>query len=178
VRGVEGRVTRVSIVARAAALLVLIAATAYALQRFVAKPMRCVYAATIGAARLDARGDRRDSATLLLAGRVRTALRDCDCISPPDARVFLTRGGAAEILGDPRAAIADYRRALAIDHRPELYFNLGLAQLDALDREGAIDSLVTACAFDPARLAEIPYDEIRDETRRRIVARYGADWLN
>lgn len=169
---------RASLVARAAAIVLLVVATAYALQRFVAKPMRCVYAATVGAAALDARGDRRDVATLRLAGRVRTALRDCDCVTPPDARIFLTRGGASEVLGQPRLAIADYRRALAIDHRPELYFNLGLAQLDALDREGAIDSLVTACAFDPARLAEIPYDEIRDETRRRIRARYGAEWLD
>ena len=169
--------TRASIAARVAALLVLLAITAYALQRFVARPMRCVYAATIGAAELDARGQRRDASTLQLAGRLRTSLRDCDCVSPPDARIFLTRGGAAEVLGQPGVAIGDYRRALAIDHRPELYFNLGLAQLDALDRAGAIDSLVAACAFDPARLADIPYDEIRAETKRRLVERYGAGWI-
>jgi tetratricopeptide (TPR) repeat protein len=171
-------VSRGGTAVRTIALLAVVAATACGLREYVARPMQCVHRATMGATTLDRLEQRRDRPALLAAQRIRASLADCGCVSPRDARIFLTRGGAAALVGDAHAAIADYRRALAIDRRPEIYFNLGLGQLEALDRAGAIESFVTACAFDPARLADIPYDEIRQETVRRLVERYGADWLS
>jgi len=86
-------------------------------------------------------------------------------------------GVAGLSIEDSNSAGALYERALAIERRPEIYFGLGMAQLDMLQRSAAIENLTRACAFDPARLANIPYPEIRDETRRRLRATYGPDWM-
>ncbi len=98
------------------------------------------------------------------------------CATPPDARIFFVRGAAAQGGGDLQTAIADYRRALEIDRRPEIYLHLGLAQLDAPDRAAAIESLVRACAFDPSRLGAID-DNLRPEIKELLRARYGEEWV-
>ena len=166
-----------SVIVRAAALLLLVAATGYAL-RVTLLPLRCERAASLGAAALQASEQKSDYAKRRVAESVRADLRGCECVSPPDVEVFFTLAGASSALGDARATVAYCRRALAIERRPEIYFALGLAQLDALDRPGAIDSLTRACAFDPKRLADIPYDDVREETKRRIAMTQGADWLH
>ena len=52
-----------------------------------------------------------------------------------------------------------------------------MTELHALQRAAAVDNLTRACAFDPARLADIPYQDVRDEVGQRIRAVYGDDWL-
>lgn len=163
--------------ARVAALLILATSTGYALYLAVLLPLRCGHAASLSASAFDAAGQRTGYLTRRATAQLRTDLKGCECAYPPDARVFVALGGASLAAGDARSAIAAYQRALTIDRRPEIYFNLGLAQLDALDRSAAIDNLVRACAFDPARLAEIPYEEIRLETERRLRAMYGPSWI-
>ena len=116
-------------IARVAALLVLLAATAYALHRWTLLPLRCSRAATRGAAAL---ASSRDDATRL------------------------------------RTAIAENSRALTLDRRPEIYFALGMSHLHALDRPAALEDLTRACAFDPARLAHIPYEDVRREVEGRL----------
>ncbi len=143
--------------ARIAGLLLLGAITAYALERWTLHPLRCSRAATRGAFALqNAPPDYRQ---LRVADRVRADLRDCNC----NARDLHTRARASALLGDHHAAIADFQRALALDRRPETYFALGLSQLETLDRRGAIESLTRACAFDPARLNDIPHADVREE---------------
>jgi len=149
---------------RRAAALLLVLAAAYALDRWTLRPLGCARAAGRGARALEASSRR--------AAAVRESLRDCE-----GAEAFFIRAGASRLMGDSRSAIADYRRALELDRRPETYFGLGLAELDALDRPAAIDDLARACAFDPALLADIPYDDVRRETERRVRAAYGDAWL-
>lgn len=158
---------------RGIALLLLIAATAYALDRWTLKPLRCGHAASLGSDALD-----HDTRTIHQTARqVRADLHDCECVSPPDANIPMTLAAAADVSDDPRTAITEYQRALLIDRRPEIYFNLGLAQQETLAHTAALENIVRACAFDPSRLKDIPYDEMRKETKQRLRARYGADWV-
>ncbi|HSY49290.1 MAG TPA: hypothetical protein VLC46_10800 [Thermoanaerobaculia bacterium] len=161
---------------RAVALLLVIAATGYALDQWVLRPLQCRYAASLGAATFD-RSEPAEYRTKRLARQVRADLEGCACVTPPDASIPMTLGAAAEASDDPPTAITEYERALLIDRRPEIYFHLGLMQQETPDRASAIDNIVRACAFDPARLADIPYDEVRRETRRRLQATYGRDWV-
>jgi Tfp pilus assembly protein PilF len=158
-------------VARIAALLLLAGGTGYALDRWCLEPLRCARAASAGAAALDRVANRIENIKRRVAGDALASLGRCECISPSRARILATRGALFETAGDHRSAIADYRRALATERRPEIYLQLGLAQLGALDRAGAVDSLARACAFDPSRLPDIPYEEIRREVERRMRPR-------
>lgn len=168
--------SRVIVFVRAVGLLLVIAATGYALDRWALRPLRCGYAASVGAATLVQR-QQSDYQTRRLAAQIRADLEGCACVSPPDARIPMTLGAAAEAIDDTHTAITEYQRALLIDRRPEIYFHLGLTQQETPDRAAAIDNIVRACAFDPARLADIPYDDVRQETERRIRGTYGPDWV-
>ncbi len=164
------------LIVRFALLLVVTAATAYALDLWVLVPLRCSHAASVGAAEIDEAGDAAGYTTQRVVRRVGANLQGCDCVTPPDARIFFVRGAAAQGGGDLQTAIADYRRALEIDRRPEIYLHLGFAQLDASDRAAAIENLVRACAFDPSRLGAVD-DNLRQEIEQRLRARYGAEWV-
>lgn len=168
--------SRVLLIVRIAASLLVAAAMAYALNGWVLVPLRCSHAASVGAAEIDEAGDAADYTTQRLVRRVGTNLQGCDCVTPPDTRIFFVRGAAAQGGGDLRTAIADYRRALEIDRRPEIYLHLGLAQLDGSDRAAAIENLVRACAFDPSRLGAVD-DNLRQEIKGRLRARFGAEWV-
>ena len=160
-----------TIVARAIAFAALLAATVGLFDRGVVHPLRCSRAASFGAARLEG------GETLIGTLGIRADLASCACVTPPEAIVPIARGAAARVLGDSRAAVAEYQRALAIDRRPEIYFQLGLAQLANRDRPAGIESLTRACAFDPARLSEIADPDARRDVRLRLAARYGPGWV-
>ena len=168
---------RVVLAGRIAIAVAIVALTGVALERWVARPLRCTHAASVAGAVLDRDDRRHDELTRRIAKRVELRLRDCDCVTPPAVVIPFTRGAAMEIGGDPRGAIAEYHRALSIDRRPEIYFRLGIAHLELLDRAAALEHFTRACAFRPALLDDIPYEEVRRETRARIVTRYSEAWL-
>jgi tetratricopeptide (TPR) repeat protein len=153
---------------RALALVLLAAATLAAIHRWTLQPFRCARAAVQGGAALDRAQSRADSVKLRVAREVRAGLGPCECVSPTDVRVFYTLARASATLGDHRGAIAGYRRALAIDRRPEIYFALGMAYLETHDRSAAVENFARAAAFDPARLEDIPFGEVREETKARM----------
>lgn len=164
----------VMLIARCAALVLLIAATSYALDRWALTPLNCAHAASVGTASL-ALPQRTGLQTRRVAAELRASLQGCDCLA--DAAIPMALGSAAEISDDHRTAIAEYQRALLLDRRPEIYFHLGLEQLETPDRAAGIETLVRACAFDPSRLADIPYDDVRQQTARSLRAVYGHDWV-
>jgi tetratricopeptide (TPR) repeat protein len=164
-------------VLRVAALFLLIVATGYSLDRYALRPLHCVHTASVGTATLGTM-TIRDNRTQPLARRVRAELEGCDCVSPPDAAIPIALASAAEATADLPAAIAEYERALLIDRRPEIYFQLGLLQLDSRDHSAGIEHIVRACAFDPARLSDVPYAEVRWETEQRLRATYGPHWIH
>jgi hypothetical protein len=165
--------TLMKTILRGIALLLLIAATGYALNQWTLKPLRCGHAASLGADALDL----DPKSVRQTARQIRRDLQDCECVSPPDASIPMTLGAAAEVSDDPRTAIVEYQRALLIDRRPEIYFHLGLAQQETINRPAALENILRACAFDPSRLKDIPYDEMRKETEQRLKAKYGPDWI-
>ncbi len=164
------------LIGRSVLLLLLIAATAWALDRWTVLPLRCSHAASVGAADLDNASDTADYRPEALARRINASLEGCNCVSPPDARICFVRGAVAQGGGDLTSAIADYRNALEIDRRPEIYLHLGLAQLQTSDRSTGLENLVRACAFDPSRLGAIG-ESLRREIKASIRARYGPGWI-
>ncbi len=164
------------VMGRGAALLLLVAATIYALNRWALIPLRCSYTASIGAATLDL-AEQSGHKSARLAREIRDDLKGCDCVSPHDVAIPMTLAATAEACNDLPTAITEYQHALQIDRRPEIYFHLGLIQYETLDHRAAIENIIRACAFDPARLADIPYDDARQETKRRLEEAYGAEWV-
>jgi hypothetical protein len=164
-----------TVILRAIALLLLGAATVYAIERSTFHPLRCTYAASTGAAMLD-HADPADYHTRRAAHQLRIDLEACPCVSPPDVSIPMTRAAAAEVDGDRPTAIAEYQNALRLDRRPEIFFQLGLLQHETGNDNDGMNNLVRACAFNPA-LADIPDDALRLETQRRVRAAYGEDWI-
>ena len=162
---------------RIVALLVLAAATLAALRYAVLLPLLCEARVTRALDALDAAADRNDVVQHAASRFVSSSLHGCGCAEPFDFKLTYAHGSAARYRGDAREAVRLYERALLLDRRPEIYLDLGMAQLDALDRDSAIASFVAAVAFDPARLERIPYRDVRNETAERIRARFGASWL-
>jgi tetratricopeptide (TPR) repeat protein len=153
---------------RGAGVLLVVAATLYTLHRCVWLPLHCARTTALAESELAAASERTDYLKRRAGEHALAMLRECDGAFPVDIRLLFARAYAHENAGDPRSAVAAYQRALTIDRRPEIYLSLGIAQLDALDRRGAIESLVRAVAFDPARLGDIRYEDVRNETKQRL----------
>ncbi|HEY8180759.1 MAG TPA: hypothetical protein VII32_00860 [Thermoanaerobaculia bacterium] len=121
--------------------------------------------------------DGSDAARHAAARRAETDLQQCECLEHTDFKIAFSRGIANRYRGDTQGAIREFRRALTVDRRPEIYLALGLTQLDEMDRQAAIESFVAAGSFAPARLDEIPYADIRREAKQRVRAIYGERWV-
>lgn len=162
---------------QAVALLLLAMATIRALRIAVIEPLACEANVTRALRVLDAAAERSDTARLMAANDADALLRGCERYPVLDFKVSYARGTVHRYRGEAGLAIHAYRRALALDRRPEIYIALGIAQLAALDRSRAIDSFIAAGTFDPASLKQIPYEEVRGEVRARIRELHGDAWL-
>ena len=160
---------------RIAAAILLTFATCYALKRWTIMPLRCARATWHGEQDLERAEQQSDASQRRVAAGIRMRLRDCESVA--NEELFSTLAEASDALGDPKSAMVEYQRALQFDRRPEIYFARGMSALTALDHKAAIKDLAIACAFAPARLADIPYEGIRREVRQRVLASYGDDWL-
>jgi hypothetical protein len=154
----------------------LVVATAVSLRYAVYLPLVCEARVTHALQKLNDAADRTVAVQLAAARSAESALSGCECLAGTDFKFMYVHGTALRYLGDPTRAADAYRRALTIDRRPEIYLALGFAELEALDRPGAIDSFAMAGAFAPAQLERIPYDDVRSEVEARIQATYGAGW--
>jgi hypothetical protein len=163
--------------ARSVALVLLVAATAAAFHYFVYLPAVCEIDATRSLAALERVADRGDASRRGVADEAERSLKRCQCLEGTNFKIAYATGTARHYRGDQSAAIDQYQLALAVDRRPEIYIDLGLAQLNALDRSAAMESFVAAGTFAPATLARIPFDDLRNEAVRQIRARHGADWI-
>ena len=94
-------------------------------------------------------------------------LQRAEDLDPADARLPLARGSQYLLLGRAQEAVAAYREALAIEPRPEIYLNLGRAQLGAGDREAARESFRRALALDPFLREDVPPEMVPDHLRPR-----------
>ena len=69
--------------------------------------------------------------------------------NPHDARLHLLTAANLRILRREQQAIVHYERALKTERRPEIFYNLGLAEVASGRREEGIGHLVAASMFNP-----------------------------
>jgi tetratricopeptide (TPR) repeat protein len=148
-----------------------------ALRAFVYLPLVCEWRATGALYALENAGEKDERTKLEAARFALGSLGECATIPATDFKVPYELATAYRYRHEPQSAITLYKEALALDRRPEIYFGLGMAQLDAGERAAAIETFTEATAFAPTVLADIPYDEVRAEVAQRIRATYGADWI-
>ena len=102
---------------------------------------------------------------------VRENLHDLNRVAP-DRRLapswYMLYGGNLELVDRWREATDVYTRALAIDHRPEIYFNRGLGLLRLGQLDASIADMATAARFNPLLL-----EQIDGELRARVAAAAG-----
>jgi tetratricopeptide (TPR) repeat protein len=75
---------------------------------------------------------------------------------PDDLELYMLAAACFRQLAQSRDAIPMYQKALSLDRRPELYLNLGEAQVEANLADEAVPNLAAAVAFNPDLLAAVP----------------------
>jgi tetratricopeptide (TPR) repeat protein len=80
----------------------------------------------------------------------------CIEIEPAGVGQYMLRAALFRILQRPDDAVADYRHALTIDRRAELYMNIGDAEMESGHQEEAVDAFTLAALTQWSFLAEIP----------------------
>lgn len=93
-------------------------------------------------------------------------LQEAARLDPADAAIPLAEGSQYRLLERGDEAAAAYRRALALQPRPETWLNLGAAQLLQGDEQGARESFLTAVKLDPRMREQVP-QPYRSELPRR-----------
>jgi tetratricopeptide (TPR) repeat protein len=77
-------------------------------------------------------------------------------LDPLEVGIPLAYGSQYLLMQQPDSAIELYRRALEIEPRPEIYLNLGRAELQSGRIAEARDHFKTALALDPSFFSQIP----------------------
>ena len=73
----------------------------------------------------------------------------------------------ARFLNQSAEELAHYDAAMAVDHRPEIYFERGLTLLEMGRKAEAIPNLVTAARFDPGSLDNLD-PQVREEVATKL----------
>jgi O-antigen ligase len=87
-------------------------------------------------------------------------LRRAAALDPSEVGIPIARGSQFLLFGDPRAAIPEYRAALALQPKPEIYSDLGRAYLASGDLEEARRNFRLAVRLDPTLASQLP-EEMR-----------------
>lgn len=151
-------------------LALLVAATAIAaLRTFCLAPYRC----SVEEKRIQARTQRavasamRPWLAMQLAGQNLAALEPC-LNDRATVNQLMIAAVNYRILGQPGIAISLYERAMQFERRPELYLNLGLAQIEAGRARDGVENVVTACIRNPLLIEDVTV--YRDVVEQRTAA--------
>jgi tetratricopeptide (TPR) repeat protein len=90
-------------------------------------------------------------------------IRRCLQSAPTDIDLYLLMGRNLAFLGRRAEAVAILDKALQIDRRPEILFDIGMLEIDLNRHDDAVRHLVAACSFNIALNEEIPYWKERYE---------------
>jgi tetratricopeptide (TPR) repeat protein len=94
-------------------------------------------------------------------------LRPCLGRCTGNVQMHMVAAANLRLLKRYEEAAGHYRKALRYDHRPEIYFNLGLTEIDAGRREEGIRNLVLA-GRTGAYWNLIADESVRNEVTRRL----------
>jgi tetratricopeptide (TPR) repeat protein len=147
---------------------IAIAAAAFVAYRVCVIPYRCNHAVLEGRLRLErVSSSRSDTLARTEAAIVEQMLRryatTCNSVN-----VQLLLASAARLQGHVDDALERYGDALTVEPRPEIYFDRGMAKLDAGQVADAERDLVVAAKFNPVFL-----EEISGELRNRVTLEAG-----
>jgi O-antigen ligase len=81
-------------------------------------------------------------------------------LDPSEVGIPIARGSQFLLFGDPRAALPEYRAALALQPKPEIYSDLGRAYLATGDLDEARRNFRLAVRLDPTLVVQVP-EEVR-----------------
>ena len=108
----------------------------------------------------------------IIARQTVEAMDRCVPCSPTDVNQLMIRAAALRMLGRPAEAALDYRRALRVDRRAELFLNLGQAEMEAGRNDAAADALATAAFLFYTYLGDYP-EPMQSRVRAMINTTYG-----
>jgi hypothetical protein len=146
---------------------ILLITAAIGIWRFAVDPYRC----NVQLKRLE----RQTGATLSNIGSsgarvgAREILEQLDSMPPcchDSAEFGMIEGANQRVMGKSAEAVATFKRVLTRERRPEVFLNLGYAELENGEPDAAIGHFVTAVRFDPFTIADMP----ESETRRQVEA--------
>lgn len=147
---------------------VAVVLAAAALFRLVWLPLQ----ANIALPGIDQRALRAENsggtARLMLARKNLDALASIEPVSRLNVDYYILSAVSARQAGDVDRAVAEYTKALAIDQRPELYFQRGNMYVEA----GKILPAVADYAYAARFNRHLP-DRLTGEMRRRVEAAIG-----
>lgn len=107
--------------------------------------------------------DLPNGLTVMMEARQAIAImQQCIAACPTDVDMYMTLAAHDRVLGRLQHAADMYGQALKYDRRPELFFNLGVVQLEMNQRDAAIVTLTTACSFDIRYADDIPDPNVRE----------------
>ena len=90
------------------------------------------------------------------------------CTASGDIDLYMLRAANYRLLGRTAEAAAQYSMALRYDERPEIYFNLGITQLQMGRRGDAVRSFTTAVRFNPYIIGEITDPTVWSEVHKQV----------
>jgi tetratricopeptide (TPR) repeat protein len=150
---------------KAAITIVIIAGAAAAMAKYVVKPYSCNI-------RIRRATQQLEAIVAMIGSNVRAAemakevldtVEDCATDHPDDVAAQMVVAAAYRSSGQSRRAVGFYETALQYDRRPELYLNLGQAQLESGEMQAGVKNLTQACIYNPAYLDEVGenYPDVR-----------------
>jgi O-antigen ligase len=89
-------------------------------------------------------------------------LAPCVAEQTSNINTYMVAAANYRSLGRLEDAARLYRIALSYDRRPELYYNLGVVELDLRQRQAAVADLLTAIRFSREYMSDLPAD-VRSE---------------
>jgi Flp pilus assembly protein TadD len=90
-------------------------------------------------------------------------LRKLLVVMPTSVDLYMVLAANYREVGEDGQARDAYHSALRLDRRPEIYFNLGMLEMQAGQRDAAILDFAYAVRFEPPLITEIPGESLQKE---------------
>lgn len=92
--------------------------------------------------------------------------------------LYMTAAANYRLLEDYDSASEMYKEALRFDRRPELYYNLGISEVNAGRRKEGVDALIHAGLFNPFLIPDLTDAQIRAEVETAVHKQRFLPWLD